>query len=296
MSLAISSPEFGPSVPDMKGQEDRVGFHLAEGLAYMLDRGYGAASRLNLQFYLWKESLKFNLHPSIPIPSEDVKIADVATGTAIWLLDLAKELPGAHLDGLDIDITQAPAQPWLPPNVTLKQWNIFEQVPDDLLEKYDVVHLRLLILVVENSDPVPIIRNVSKMLKPGGYIQWDDLDYPGTHVKTVGKSAPCRAFQELRTFVYSKGKNDWVLNLPQMLENHGFTDAQRFHFEDRPELSKANSDQHLLTMEEFALRLAKENKQEEARKVRHLISAVSREAGTGTALSMPRIVCVARKL
>lgn len=37
--------------------------------------------RLNLQFFLWKWELQFNLHPEIPIPKANARIADVAMGT-----------------------------------------------------------------------------------------------------------------------------------------------------------------------------------------------------------------------
>ena len=37
--------------------------------------------RLNLQFFLWKSELQFNLHPEIPIPKANAHIADVAMGT-----------------------------------------------------------------------------------------------------------------------------------------------------------------------------------------------------------------------
>lgn len=37
--------------------------------------------RLNLQFFLWKDTLQFNLHPEIPAPKVNARIADVAMGT-----------------------------------------------------------------------------------------------------------------------------------------------------------------------------------------------------------------------
>lgn len=39
-------------------------------------------SRLNLQHYLWKDVLGYNIHPGIPIhDKEDFCIADIGTGT-----------------------------------------------------------------------------------------------------------------------------------------------------------------------------------------------------------------------
>lgn len=39
-------------------------------------------NRLNYQYYLWQNTLGFNLHPDIPKLAADARIADVATGSA----------------------------------------------------------------------------------------------------------------------------------------------------------------------------------------------------------------------
>lgn len=270
-------------------------FNLVDGHGYMLDRSYAAASRLNYQYFLWKESLHFHIHPSIPIPDDNAQIADVATGTAIWLMDVARDLPTAQLDGFDINLAQAPLQQWLPPNVKLRDWNVFDEVPHELLGKYDIIHVRLLILVVENSDPRPIIRKLIKMLKPGGYLQWDDLNYPDTCVKAIDPSLPTPALDEFRKLAYSRGRHDWTLQLADIMQEEGLEDAKLYNFEDRIELAKANGEQHLLTMEEFASRLAEVGKIDEAAKLYQLIRDVYKESLQGAALSMPRVVSVARK-
>lgn len=269
-------------------------FNLADGRGYMLGRSYAAASRLNFQHYLWRESLHFNLHPSISIP-EKARIADVATGTAIWLVDIAREYPTAQLDGFDINTSQAPPKQWLPPNITLKTWNIFDDVPQHMIGIYDVVHVRLLVLVVQKGDPRKILRNLICMLKPGGYIQWDELNYPGTHVKNSSNSSLTPALDELREMVYSRGRNDWILQLPDFFIQEGLLDTEIYHFQDLPEFARANGEQHLLTMEEFASSLAEVGHREEAAKIFRLIRDVGQEVLDGAALSMPRVVCVGRK-
>ncbi|KAJ5779110.1 hypothetical protein N7457_006830 [Penicillium paradoxum] len=270
------------------------GFHLADSKGYMLGRGYAAACRLNLQFYLWKESLQFNIHPSIPIPPTPA-IADIGTGTAIWLLDVAQSLPTATLDGYDIDLSNTPPIQWLPKRLTLNHWDLFDSVPKHLLGKYDIVHLRLLILVVQNSDPVPIIQNVTRLLKPGGYIQWDDLNYPDTYVAKADPKMATPAFDRLLQFVYSNGRHNWVLSLPTLLERNGFESPRLDHFRDPFELATANGEQHLATMEEFALALERKNLDDDGKNIRLLLEDLAVESHYGVALSMPRVVVVARK-
>ena len=180
----------------MTSKQPRSDSERAGGHAYPLRDDYTAAARLNFQFFLWKESLRFNIHPTIPLPKH-AWIADVATGTIIWLIDLAKEVDDSHLDGFDIVLDQAPPRQWLPVNIELRTWDIFSEVPHAFMEKYDIVHVRLLLFVVKDSDPCPILRNLIKMLKPGGYLQWDDYDSVNACVKTVDESLKVPAFHEL---------------------------------------------------------------------------------------------------
>ena len=272
----------------------RPDFNLADGHEYMLCRSHAASSRLNLQYYLWKESLHCNIHPSIRLHSTS-RIADVATGTAIWLTNVAREYPSAQLDGFDIDISQAPPMQWLAPNITLRTWNIFDPVPEELIGIYDVVHVRLLALVVQKNNLRDVIRTLLRLLRPGGYIQWDELNYTGTHIETSKNSAHTPALHELRKRVYSEGRNDWTLRLPDLFTDQGLLDNKIYHFKDLPDLIRANGEQHLLTMEEFALSLERNGHREAAADLFKLVQDAGNEMSGGAALSMPRLVCVGRK-
>ncbi|KAH2460020.1 hypothetical protein KXW63_001007 [Aspergillus fumigatus] len=143
---------------------------------YRLNRNIAASTRLSLQHYIWKENMGYLLHPSIDVSRPDLAIADVGTGTAIWILDLLRQLPNAKFHGFDISSEQYPAPGFLPPNVSLSKLDILGEIPEEYREKFDVVHARLLVQVVNQagSDPVPVIRNMMKLLKPGGYLQWEE--------------------------------------------------------------------------------------------------------------------------
>ena len=66
----------------------------------MLERSHIASCRLNLQHYLWKAAIGYNVHPSIPISSATI-VADVAAGTGMWLVDLAQSYPTVQFEGFD---------------------------------------------------------------------------------------------------------------------------------------------------------------------------------------------------
>ena len=95
------------------------------------------ANRLNLQHYNWKQSLGYLINPRAVPKIDNPKIADLGTGTGIWLLDLSESLsPSAKLHGFDIDLSQAPPTEWLPSNVLMRKLDVFEQLPDDLVGEY----------------------------------------------------------------------------------------------------------------------------------------------------------------
>jgi len=83
----------------------------------------------------------------------------------IWLVELSKTLPSTtQLDGFDIDLSQFPPKQWLPANVTMHKLDAFSAVPQDLVGKYDIVHLRLFIVLIKHNNPVPLLRNLISML------------------------------------------------------------------------------------------------------------------------------------
>ena len=93
-----------------------------------------------------------------------LQIADVGTGTAIWLLELSEKLPNATLVGLDNSAAQFPAKNNLPRNVQLVTWDVNTEPPSELCGQFDVVHLRNLLMLVDKDDPSRILENCAKLL------------------------------------------------------------------------------------------------------------------------------------
>ena len=224
---------------------------------------------------------------------KDGVIADVACGTAIWLLHVARELPDAHLEGFDIDLTRGPSKKSLPSNVSLREWNIFDDVPSDVVGKYEYVHVRLLILVIENSDTSKIIANLLKLLKPGGYLQSDELDDVNIIVKRDDPAMETPALNGLLNLCRSDGRYDWSIKLDEALTKGGFRDAKLEKYGDSKEIARAFNDQHMLTMEEFATTMAKVGQTDMSRKIQKMISDALIEAANGPTLCVPRLVVTA---
>src|SRR5690606_36035991 len=106
------------------------------------------------------------------------RIADVGTGTAIWLVDLASRLaPTLALQGFDIDTARFPSAEKLRLGVKLQQLDAKEPFPSEHLGSYDVVHAGFFIYGLSNDEWKPMTRNLITTLKPGGWILWEETGY-----------------------------------------------------------------------------------------------------------------------
>jgi len=106
------------------------------------------------------------LHPSIPTKTEHVKIADVGTGNVIWLMErLPYVLASTQLDGFDVSTDPFPAKESVPANISLDLFDAFGDIPAHLVGRYDIVHIRTFAVIVRDNDPVPMLKNLIRMLR-----------------------------------------------------------------------------------------------------------------------------------
>jgi hypothetical protein len=85
--------------------------------------------------------------------------------SSIWLLEAAEDYPNAEvLEGLDIALHQAPPEHLLPDNVRFKYLDLQEELPEEFVGRYDIVHARFLLGLVKNNDPTPILKILLKLL------------------------------------------------------------------------------------------------------------------------------------
>ncbi|MDI1486245.1 MAG: hypothetical protein OHK93_005471 [Ramalina farinacea] len=194
---------------------------------YTLERGYRASARLNLQHHLCSETIGYYLHPSIPSAKEQLAIADVGTGTGIWLLGLQQHLPHpiVYMYGLDISGDQFPRPEWIPSNIHFREHDAFDPAgpPDDLLGAFDVVHIRLFVSVIKNNNPTKLLDYCHKLLKPDGYLQWDELDPPRNQIASgVDPSASAEGMDMISRMIRTQKPTDWVAHLPDTFAQCGF--------------------------------------------------------------------------
>ncbi|KAM6486545.1 S-adenosyl-L-methionine-dependent methyltransferase [Trichoderma sp. SZMC 28011] len=188
---------------------------------YVLGRSFIETIRLDGQHFIFNLQNGYTIDPRIPI-NPDTKIAEIGTGTGIWLLDVSSQVPSTvQLHGFDISDEQFPPKSTLPSNITLQVMNAFEEVPEEHFQKYDVVHARLWCAIIRGCDTFALIRHVTQLLKPGGYLQWDeyDPDRGGAYIK--GEEA-----EKLYSFASLIRKElnidpSWLVDIPNRVKKAG---------------------------------------------------------------------------
>ncbi|KAK5996313.1 N-methyltransferase tcpN [Cladobotryum mycophilum] len=138
------------------------------------------------------------MHPKISVNGPQLRVADVGTGTRIWLTDLGKSLPATtQLDGLDISLDAAPPLEYLPSNVTLRKWDVKEPLPKDLTEAYDIVHIRNFTFVLLDSEVAQVVTKLIQLLEPGGLLQWGEAYVASFRIEKMSLRAKMDALGEL---------------------------------------------------------------------------------------------------
>ncbi|KAK2792336.1 hypothetical protein FQN51_001728 [Onygenales sp. PD_10] len=145
--------------------------------AYALPRGGEEKERLRAQhvvFVQWTHGL---IQPCVP--KENIKrVADVATGTGLWLFDTAKELndPSISYDGFDISSAQFPSEtPAGLGSFSFTQHDATNPFPVEFHSQFDLINVRLLVQALKGADVPAFVANLVELLRPGGHIQWVDI-------------------------------------------------------------------------------------------------------------------------
>ncbi|KAG9258505.1 S-adenosyl-L-methionine-dependent methyltransferase [Emericellopsis atlantica] len=195
---------------------------------YLLNRDAKESARLIAQ-HDWLQTLTgCDIHPCIKLEGPNLRIADVATGTGIWLLDLAKKLPETtQFYGFDISEEQFPATDKRPGNVSLHKQNVLQDFPEEYHGSFDLVAVRLITAGLRPENWSTAVENVTKLLKPGGYLQWIEPLHGNFRLYNLKPGAPNAA---ARTAVghFLTGYNNAIPpgpeTLPQLCDKHQLED------------------------------------------------------------------------
>ncbi|GKZ45825.1 hypothetical protein AbraIFM66951_008519 [Aspergillus brasiliensis] len=297
---------------------------------YVLARDYLDNNRLNLHHYLITELFGYHIHPDIPIKdNNNLRIADVGTGTGVWITDLARRLPASvQLDALDISFDSAPPAEWLPSNVKTFKWDVKQDVPEELVGVYDVVHIRLFIFVLLDAEVQPVLERILKLLseliplasplnpslplsilasvyfiyqaklppsEPGGYIQWTEVDMGSTRTESTHPANSTEALTKMIRL--SEGQDErlrprWVPSLASKMTTAGYENVKEDARDAPPHLALALHDCNIMIHETFARKF---KNPQTAQVLNELIPEVEKETKEGSCLAHTRYTVVGRK-
>jgi len=159
------------------------------------------AERLRIQYEWLNNLLGCKIHPSISLPhsGSNLSIADVGTGTGIFLLDIANDFPASvQFHGFDITDVHFPDKEF-PRNVSFHQHDMREPFPEEFIGKFDLVNIRLVVLGLKGNEWELAMKNLIALLKPGGHLQWLEPDHSKSRILNNKPGAPANATRELVT-------------------------------------------------------------------------------------------------
>lgn len=143
-------------------------YHGNEEVAYLLPNDDDEADRVHQQHWILRYALQCNYHaPVTELLEKGAVVLDSGCGPATWTFEMAETYPCSKFYGVDCS-TVFP-EDIKPPNVEFQICNIAENIPfpDNT---FDYIHQRLLILGLTDKDWDSALKELYRVLKPGGYI------------------------------------------------------------------------------------------------------------------------------
>lgn len=149
---------------------------IARDIPYLIPKDVEDANRLDFQHYMLRVALK-GLYAA-PLEAGKVeRVLDIATGTGRWAMEIARVFPRAVVTGFDhvpppIDDSEGQAyNPGArPANYTFAQGNMFDPLPFPD-STFDFVHMRLVYAATPIDKWQPLIAELVRVTKPGGYVE-----------------------------------------------------------------------------------------------------------------------------
>lgn len=171
---------------------------------YSLPRDAIETKRLDIQADIYDQNIGYLIHPTIAqsVP-QNAAVADVACGTGTWTLKVASN--PYQCCGLDMSSGQFPKLP--PANCTFGTLNILNEIPQEMQNRFDVVHMRLLVVGLTGDDWHTAAANALKMLKPGGWLQWCESNFETLNALQAESGASTRSMRALFHTLMSEARN-----------------------------------------------------------------------------------------
>ncbi|OTB05903.1 hypothetical protein M426DRAFT_10046 [Hypoxylon sp. CI-4A] len=179
--------------------------------------------------------------------------------------------------------------------MTFRKWNVREEVPDDHVNAFDIVNLRFFSVVLLNEEIRHVIGRLLRLLKPGGYVQWEEPDFRTVRVNKTQPDSKTNYLEELmKLFTVQDARLNpgWVIKLPQTFAAAGFVDTETDIRNAKPWLEFMFHECGLM-MHELSAR--KTNNEKMARDVSRLLPLAVEETRNGAFVTATRWTIIGKK-
>lgn len=152
------------------------------------------------------------------------KVLDIACGNGTWIMDMATEFPNTQFYGVDFAANYP---------TTIKPSNTFFLQHDVLSPKglpfpndhFDYVHMRQVYTCFSESDWNAIVKEIKRVLKPGGYVECRDIDpmlkNMGPATEKLFKNYPLLMKENHGVDVFwAKVMHEYLQNVGEMTDMH----------------------------------------------------------------------------
>ncbi|XXH01356.1 hypothetical protein Hte_007714 [Hypoxylon texense] len=107
--------------------------------------------------------------------------------------------------------------------MTFRLWDIKEEVPEDLVDVFDIVNLRFFSFVLLNEEVSRVVEKLFKLLTT--YVQWGEPDFATVRVDKArpdSKKETTEALMKLLIVQDPRLNPSWVIELPKTSTAAGF--------------------------------------------------------------------------
>ncbi|KAI8997650.1 S-adenosyl-L-methionine-dependent methyltransferase [Pilobolus umbonatus] len=132
--------------------------------------------RLATMHHMFKSILQGNFISPVRdvLSNTRANVLDIGCGNGTWVLEMSNEFPNTEFFGID----ECPLFPKSnkPPNTHFVQHNVLSPFPFNA-NQFDFIYMRSMILYYTPAQLVTLLSDISRILKPGGYLEVLDTTY-----------------------------------------------------------------------------------------------------------------------
>lgn len=210
-----------------KSYNNRI-FYNSEEIPYILPKDNIEMQRLTDQHYIIKYLYGKNFHNSIkPLLIDGCNVLDIGCGTGIWCLEMCTTFYNSKFVGIDVSINEknhniidATPKEIKPSNVEFKNVDVLINPLPFEDSSFDYIHMQMMVFAIPKDKWNIVINEIIRILKPGGYIQFVELDGVTYHeINEKGEVKFLKDDFQIKALEIIKKNTSFISSIPVKIKN-----------------------------------------------------------------------------